>query len=150
MPVAARDAYFPTPAPGAGHSQSPEASAGNKGGFLVRFGSDFSPSSVLALNNVSRNNSAGRQQHRVIGKGFMALRVKLNWHPDVNFLDGIFPSWQRGTFHTNYSSSYLELITRSHACMQRHCLARRAWRLWLGSLPGPLILTDPDTGPGGR
>lgn len=90
MIVAARDACFPTPAPRAGHSQSPEASAGNRGGFLVRFGSDFSPSGVLALNNVSRNNGAGRQQLWVIGKGFMALRVKLNWHPDVNFLDGIF------------------------------------------------------------
>lgn len=88
--MAARDACFPTPAPRAGHSQSPEASAGNRGGFLVRFGSDFSPSGVLALNNVSRNNGAGRQQLWVIGKGFMALRVKLNWHPDVNFLDGIF------------------------------------------------------------
>lgn len=90
MIVAARDACFPTPAPRAGHSQSLEASAGSRGGFLVRFGSDFSPSGVLALNNVSRNNGAGRQQLWVIGKGFMALRVKLNWHPDVNFLDGIF------------------------------------------------------------
>lgn len=88
--MAARGARFPTPEPGAGHSQSPEASAGNRGRFLVRFGSDFSLSGVLALNNVSRNNSSGRQQYRVIGKGFMALRVKLNWHPDVNFLDGIF------------------------------------------------------------
>lgn len=43
----------------------------------------------------------------------------------------------------------MELITRNHACMQRHCLACRAWRLWLGSLPGPLILIDAGTSPGG-
>lgn len=45
----------------------------------------------------------------------MAPKVKLNWHQDVDFLDGIFLHCKGGTFHANYSCSSLQLITRSRA-----------------------------------
>lgn len=148
--MAAGGAHFPTPEPGAGLGQSPEASAGNRGRLLVRFGSDFSLSGVLALNNVSRNNGAGKQQYWVFGKGFYGPEGDIELASGCEFPRWDFPSWQRATFHTNYSSSYLEVIAHTYAYMQRHCLACRAWRLWLGSLPGPLKLMDLALVLGGR
>lgn len=54
-------------------------------GLLVGFGPDFSPSDVLALNNIPRINDAGNQQHQVIGRGFYGPAGEIELALDVYF-----------------------------------------------------------------